>query len=92
MIVRISTEGQYRLDSALLDKVNEMDNDLVNSIAEIDETEFRERFEAMLNLIRSQGKQLSDDELVESQIILPAPDITVEEARSYFTGEGLLPN
>lgn len=92
MIVRISTEGQYRLSSALLDKVNEMDNDLVNSIAEIDEAEFRQKFDALLALIRSEGTPLSDDELKESQVILPAPDITVEEARSFFTGEGLLPN
>ncbi|MGH2544399.1 MAG: PspA-associated protein PspAA [Ardenticatenaceae bacterium] len=92
MIVRISTEGQYRLSSALLDEVNEMDNALVGRIAECEEDEFRERFSAILDLVRDRGEKLPDDELVESHFILPRPDITLEEARDFFTGEGLFPD
>ena len=91
MIVRIATEGQYRLSSSLLDQVNEMDNTIVERIAECDEREFREHFEAMLALVRAEGERLADDELLESHVILPAPDTTLEEARQFFTGEGLFP-
>ncbi len=92
MIVRISTEGQFRLSSALLDRVNELDNELVNRIAECDEAEFRERFGAMLDLVHQQGEKLADDELLESHVILPDPDLTLEEARQFFTGNGLFPD
>ncbi len=91
MIVRIATEGQYRLSSALLDQLNEMDNALVDQIAQYDEGEFRARFAALLALVREQGEKVADEELVESHVILPSPDISVEEAREFFTGEGLFP-
>lgn len=92
MIVRISTEGQYRLSSALLDQVNELDNDLVNRIAECDTAEFNERFNSILDLVREAGTQVPAEELVESDVILPRPDITLEEAREFFTGDGLFPD
>ena len=31
------------------------------------------------------------DELVESDLVLPEPDITLEEAEDLFVGEGLVP-
>lgn len=91
MIVRIATEGQYRLSSALLDQVNDMDNALVERIALCNEDEFSQRFSAMLELIRSQGNVVPPDELVESHIILPAPDLTLDEARAFFIGDGFFP-
>ena len=45
----------------------------------------------MLDLVREKGKPLPVDELVESDLVLPQPDITLEEAGELFTGEGLLP-
>jgi hypothetical protein len=92
MIVRISTEGQYRLSSALLDEVNDLDNALVERIAICDEQEFQEQFTAILDLIRDRGEKVGDDELVESHVILPQPDITLEEAREFFLGNGLFPD
>ena len=46
----------------------------------------------MLALVEADGNALDDDELVESDIILPPRDISIEEARSEFTGEGLIPD
>ena len=34
---------------------------------------------------------MPDDELAASDLILPPPDISLEEARAEFTGEGLIP-
>jgi len=34
---------------------------------------------------------VDDDELHGSDIILPPPDLSVEEARKAFQGEGLIP-
>ena len=46
----------------------------------------------MLELVSSDGNQIGDDELVESDVILPPRDITFDEACGEFTGEGLIPD
>ena len=45
----------------------------------------------MLDLVREKGSALPVDELVESDLVLPEPDITLEEGEQLFTGEGMLP-
>ena len=42
-------------------------------------------------LVREKGSPLPIDEIVESDLILPEPDLTLEEAQVLFVGEGLLP-
>lgn len=91
MIVRISTEGQYRLDSELLDTLNEHDNKLVDIIADGDEAGFKTTFANMLALIREHGAKVEPEEIVESDVILPPPDLTFDEARKLFTGDGVIP-
>ncbi len=91
MIVRISTVGQYRVSEELLDRLNALDNDLVASIQESDEATFREKYQAMLDLVQREGEPVGEDEIVPSDIILPPPDLSLEEARTLFTGEGLVP-
>ena len=92
MIVRILTEGQYKLSSNYLDQLNEIDNKIV----EMGETDNKESFhkllEEMLNLVRENGTPVPIDEITESDIVLPEPDITINEAGELFTGEGLVPD
>jgi hypothetical protein len=90
VIVRIATEGQYRLEDEQAAKLNELDNEIVGLVQAGDEAGFRRLFEEMLALARS-GTELGDDELEESEVILPPPDISLEEASVEFTGEGLIP-
>jgi hypothetical protein len=90
VIVRIATEGQYRLEDDQAAKLNELDNEAVSVVEAGDEEAFRRLFDQMLELARS-GSELGDDELEESDVILPPPDISLEEARAEFTGEGLIP-
>ena len=92
MIVRIATEGQYRLPSAILDQLNEMDDALVASISTYDQAEFATKFAEMINLVRNAGQPVASDELRESDVILPYSDISVEQARRLFVGDGLVPN
>ncbi len=91
MIVRISNEGQYELQDGSVEALNELDNQAVAACEKTDEANFRETFERLLELVRTQGRPLNDDELVESDVILPPADISLEEAKSEFTGEGLIP-
>ena len=57
-----------------------------------DGDQFSTLLKEMLDIVRDNGKPLPLDELVESDVVLPAPDITIEEAGDLFTGEGLLPD
>ena len=92
MIVRIATEGQYNLPGAFIDDLNVIDDELVEVVEKEDRAEFDRLLKKMLDLVRENGTELPVDELVESDIVLPEPDITLEEAEKMFTGEGLVPN
>ena len=92
MIVRISTEGQYRLPDEDADRLNELDNDAVAAVDAGDEDRFHEVFEQMLDLVRSEGRPLAVEDLEESDLILPPPDLTFVEAGEHFTGDGLIPD
>jgi len=92
VIVRISGEGQFRLPDEDSDRLNELDNRAVSAVEQGDETGFRELWSQMLELVASDGNALADDELLESDVILPPRDVTFEEAKGEFTGEGLIPD
>jgi hypothetical protein len=92
VIVRISGEDQFRLPDADAERLNELDNRAVAAAEQGDEPGFRELWAQMLALIEADGDRLTDDELVESDVILPPRDLTFEEAREEFTGEGLIPD
>ncbi len=91
MIVRISTEGQYRMPSSYLDKLNDIDNQLVEVVAGGDENKFQKLLDQMLKMVRDNGKPLKAEELVGSEIILPAPGTTLADARALFSADGLIP-
>ena len=92
MIVRIAGEGQFRIPDEDRDRLNELDNAAVEAVEAGDESRFQELWGQMLAMISSDGNALPDDELLESDIILPPRDITIDEARHEFTGEGLIPD
>lgn len=91
MIVRISGEGQFRLPDDDAERLNQLDNEAVDAAEAGDDQRFRELWQQMLALVEQDGKALDEDELVESDVILPPRDISFEEARGEFTGEGLIP-
>ena len=91
MIVRISSEGQYNLPGSYIDRLNEIDNQLVEAVEAEDEAAYETLLKQMLDLVREHGAPVPVDELVESDLILPEPDLTLREAEELFVGEGLLP-
>ena len=91
MIVRISSEGQYNLPGSFIDQLNEIDNHLVEAVEAEDQAAFEALLKSMLDLVRQNGTEVPVEELVESDLILPEPDLTLREAEELFVGEGLLP-
>jgi hypothetical protein len=91
VIVRISGEGQYRLDDSHHTKLDELDNAVGAAVDGGDEDGFHASFEELLQFVRSNGAQLADDELESSDHILPPADLTFPEAGEEFNGDGLIP-
>jgi PspAA-like protein len=91
VIVRISNEGQYRVDDSLHGRLNELDDAAVAAVDADDEDAFHEAFEELLELVRKEGRELGDDDLEASDVILPPSDLTFVEAGEEFTGDGLIP-
>ena len=91
MIVRILHEGQFRISGADLDRLNEIDQQLIDCVAAGNEERFSVLLTQLVQAVREHGKPLAVDEFVESDVILPAEDSTMEEVQHLFTGEGLVP-
>ncbi len=92
MIVRIATEGQYDFPDDDVDKLNELDNEVVEAVEAGDEERFQTAFASLLELVRSDGTPVAEDVLEESDVIIPPPDLTFAEAGHQFTGDGLIPD
>ena len=92
MIVRIATESQYKLGDDAAEELNDLDNQVVAAVDAGDEDQFHALFEQMLDLVRRAGQPLDEDEIAESDVILPPPDTSFVEAAAGFTGEGLIPD
>ena len=91
MIVRIATEAQYEIPPNDEEALNDLDNRAVVACANGDEQQFHDSFARLLDFVRTNGRRVPDEELEPSDVILPPPDISLEEARAEFTGEGLIP-
>jgi hypothetical protein len=92
VIVRVANDSQYRLPDEDAARLNELDNEAVAAVEAGDQTRFAELWQQMLELVQRDGRELADDELVESDVILPPRDITFDEAKGEFSGDGLIPD
>ena len=87
MIARIMTENQYRLsdeDAAELDRLDDPLNDAIQSG---DDLAFATALAKVLAFVREHGEAIPVEEVVPSDVILPAPDMTVGEAQKYLQRE-----
>ena len=91
MIVRISNEGQFRLDDGLHTRLNELDDAAVRAVDSGDEDGFHAAFEELLQIVRTEGEELEDEDLDASDVIQPPSDLSFVEAGEEFTGDGLIP-
>lgn len=90
MIVRIMGEGQFTVPDEVLERLNELDDALEAALS--DEQSFPAALSALLEAVRSEGEPVADEELVTSDVVLPASDATVAEVRALLTDEGLIPD
>ncbi len=91
MIVRIATEGQYELTESDGEVLNELDNQAVVACESGDEGTFSGAFKELIEFVRKNGQPVPEDRLEPSDVIIPPPDVSFEEAQAEFSGEGLIP-
>ena len=91
MIVRILHEGQFEIRGAVLDELNDVDNQIVEAIAHGDDERFRRLMDQMHDIVLKRGSPVPVDVFEESDIILPPADATMQEVEEMFTGEGMIP-
>ncbi len=92
MIVRLMGEGQYRIPDGDQARLDEIDNAAVSALEAGDEDGFRARLGELWAAVREHGERLDDADLSASDVIVPPDDLSLEEARELFSGDGLIPD
>ncbi|MGA5194874.1 PspA-associated protein PspAA [Streptomyces exfoliatus] len=91
MIVRIMGEGQWMLADSRFAELNTLDDELLEEMESGDGEGFRRTLGALLDAVRRLGEPLPDDALEPSELILPAPDASLDEVREMLSDDGLIP-
>jgi hypothetical protein len=92
VIVRLLGEGQFRIDDALFERLNELDDAVERAVDAGDERALWAGLQALADTVRESGEKLGDDELVPSDAVIPPEDLSLEEARELLEGDGLIPD
>lgn len=92
-IVRIMGQGQFTVDNNTLKRLSEIDDSIVQLVSteRSDDNEFRKRLTELTNVVESNGHLLDPKEIIQSDIILPSTDLSIDEAKRLFKGEGVIP-
>ena len=92
MIVRLMGEGQFELEDGAANELNKLDNAAVEALQAGDEEQFRDRLRDLAQAVRDSGRPLLDSDLHPSDVIIPPDDLSLDEARELFSGDGLIPD
>lgn len=92
MIVRVMGDGQYDVDDEVAKGLNDLDNQAEQALQAGDEEQLHELLRRMAEQVRANGARLADEDLKPSEAIVPPDDLSLDEARQLFDGEGLIPD
>jgi hypothetical protein len=85
-------EGQYRVDDGLGEQLNELDERAQTAMDADDEAGLDARLDEMWQLVRERGERLPDEDLSASDVVIPPSDLTLEETKTLFSEDGLVPD
>lgn len=91
MIIRIMGEGQWSLDDDGMDKLNELDAHVESAIEGNDEATFSVALSELLDAVRAEGAQVPVGELVDSDLVLPPADASIDDVQHLLEEGGLIP-
>lgn len=86
-------QGQFTVNNSTLKKLNEIDDSIVQLVGNVrsDDMEFKKRLSELTYIVEKNGKPLDPKEIIQSDIILPSVDLSIDEAKKLFKGEGVIP-
>jgi hypothetical protein len=92
-IVRIMGQGQFTVDNKTLRELSKVDNSIVQLVNSDrpDDVEFKKRLAQLTDIVEMTGKPLNPKEIIQSDIILPSVDLSLDDAKKLFKGEGVIP-
>jgi hypothetical protein len=92
-IVRIMGHGQFSVGTKILQRLNEIDDLLVQLVNtdRPDDNEFKKHLLELTTIVEKNGRQLDSKEIIQSDIILPSADLSIDEAKRLFIGDGVIP-
>jgi hypothetical protein len=90
VIVRISGEGQFDLDDDAVRRLDALDTELTEAMNAGDEQRFHQALSATVQFVRESGSPVAHERVVPSEVVVPPDDVSLEEARGFFTDEGLM--
>ena len=96
MIVRIMGLGQWTMEPEQLLELNEIDEAVEQAVKAGDQEQLHKELQRLVEAVRSNGQEVPDDLIVESDLVLPDVDSTLEEVKELLesTSEyyGLVPD
>jgi hypothetical protein len=92
VIVRLMGEGQFEVDDEVAKGLNDIDERAGQALEQGDEEQLRDLLRRMAEAVRTNGSRVPDDDLRGSEAIVPPDDLSLDEARELFEGEGLIPD
>ena len=93
MIVRLlGGGGQYEVTEEVVSKLNALDDQAMQALDRSDEEELDGLLAQMAELVEAEGRRLPDDDLSASDLVIPPPDLSLEETRALFSEQGLIPD
>jgi hypothetical protein len=92
VIVRLMGEGQFEVDDEVAKGLNDIDERAGQALEQGDEDQLRDLLRRMAEAVRTNGTRVPDDDLRGSEAIVPPDDLSLDEARELFEGEGLIPD
>lgn len=93
MIIRILGEGQYRVDPNDVADLNSLDDKIERAVGGGDQEALSTSLAALHAEIIAAGTAVADDELEDSDLIIPGAEATLDEVQELLeeSEEGLLP-
>jgi hypothetical protein len=85
-------EGQFEIPDDVRARLNEIDELAEKAVERGDEGDLHGRLAELARIVVEEGTRLPDAHLAPSDLIVPPSDLSLEEARDLFTGEGLIPD
>jgi hypothetical protein len=87
MVVRIMADGQYRLNDKhrnVIRAITQLDEELVGEVAANDEAGFHTTLHHLIEHIHHAGRMVGVEELIPSDLMIPAEDMSLPETREML--------